>query len=314
MKMMLTLLAAAALLLPAPDKTPQEKYIEKFAPLAVEEMQRSGIPASVTLAQAFLESRYGESELASEFNNHFGIKCHNDWKGARTYYDDNVKGECFRVYSDASESFRDHSDFLRYQDRYKSLFDLKITDYKGWARGLKAAGYATDPSYAVKLIQIIEEYDLTKYDGGLQKDSEKTVKPSPHALETPRELDGNIREEHNFPMGRPVYEQNGVPFVYAADGETYESIALANNLFRKELLHYNDLDQDTRLDPGTVVYLQAKKNKAAKGVEKYILGPDEVTTIREIGQRFGVKESALRRLNGFTKDFEPQEGDTIILR
>ena len=138
------------------QKSPQEIYIEQFATLAVEEMYRSGVPASITLAQGLLESRYGLSELAVKGNNHFGIKCHNNWTGKKIYYDDDAKGECFRKYPSPEQSYRDHSDFLRYRDRYKFLFDLDITDYKGWAYGLRKAGYATDPAYPTKLIRLIE--------------------------------------------------------------------------------------------------------------------------------------------------------------
>lgn len=140
-----------------------EQYIDHYKAIAIEEMRKYGIPASITLAQGLLESGAGQSELAQRGNNHFGIKCH-DWTGKKMYQDDDEKGECFRVYSDASESFADHSDFLRYRDRYKSLFNNEITDYKAWAYGLKAAGYATDPSYPVKLIKLVEDYHLYDYD------------------------------------------------------------------------------------------------------------------------------------------------------
>lgn len=141
----------------------QEAYIERYAQIAIDEMFRSGVPASITLAQGMLESSYGQSELAVRGNNHFGIKCH-DWKGPRMFYDDDRRGECFRKYKSPELSFQDHSDFLRYRDRYKFLFDLKTTDYKGWAYGLKRAGYATDPKYPHKLIDLIETYDLTRFD------------------------------------------------------------------------------------------------------------------------------------------------------
>ena len=324
-------------------------------------MERTGVPASITLAQGLLESQYGESELAREFNNHFGIKCHSDWKGAKTYYDDDNRSECFRVYSSAEESFRDHSDFLRYQSRYAFLFDLNPYDYKSWARGLKSAGYATDPAYAVKLIQIIETNNLTEYDHGMPKGksvkaakadrqekadkaeksekTEKAEKPktarkvrtgkvekpsstravasvpqSPREMEQPHLVDTNYKEEYSFSLTRPVYEFNGVPFVYAMEGETYESIALSYNLFRKEILKYNDLKQDSRLDPGTVVYLQAKKSQAPKGLEKYIVGPDEKVTLRDIAQKYAIRESALRSMNRFDSSYIPLEGDTILLR
>ena len=143
----LSLLLAASLLLSAaaPDTTPQQQYIARYSAMAVSEMYRTGVPASITLAQGLLESRYGLSALATEGNNHFGIKCH-DWKGKTMRQDDDKRNECFRVYDNAEESFRDHSDFLRYRDRYKSLFENDVTDYKAWAYGLRKAGYATDPA------------------------------------------------------------------------------------------------------------------------------------------------------------------------
>jgi len=141
-------------------------YITKYSALAVSEMRRTGIPASITLAQGMLESNYGRSTLATEANNHFGIKCHNDWRGEKIYYDDNHRGECFRSYPTAEESYRDHSDFLTTGSRYKDLFRLNSTDYKGWAHGLKKAGYATDPKYASLLISKIDAYGLHLFDTG----------------------------------------------------------------------------------------------------------------------------------------------------
>lgn len=169
MKNRIMLTAALALVMSmlissvVPSKSPQDDYIRKYAPVAVREMYRSGVPASITLAQGLLESRYGQSDLAVKGNNHFGIKCH-DWTGKKMYHDDDRRGECFRVYGTADESFSDHSDFLRYRDRYKSLFNNDVTDYKAWAHGLKKAGYATDPAYPSKLIKLIEDYHLDKYD------------------------------------------------------------------------------------------------------------------------------------------------------
>ena len=147
----------------AQKQSAQEAYIEKYAQMAVDEMFRSGVPASITLAQGMLESANGQSYLATKGNNHFGIKCH-DWTGPGVYIDAEKRNECFRKYKSVSDSYKDHSDFLRYRDRYKPLFDLKTTDYKGWAHGLKRAGYATDPSYPRKLISIIETYGLSRFD------------------------------------------------------------------------------------------------------------------------------------------------------
>lgn len=187
MKNRIMLTAALALVMSmlisavVPSKSPQDDYIRKYAPVAVREMYRSGVPASITLAQGLLESRYGQSDLAVKGNNHFGIKCH-DWTGKKMYHDDDRRGECFRVYGTADESFSDHSDFLRYRDRYKSLFNNDVTDYKAWAHGLKKAGYATDPAYPSKLIKLIEDYHLDKYDTMRPEDFGEKVRPDEKEL------------------------------------------------------------------------------------------------------------------------------------
>ena len=302
---------------PAPrnGKTPQEIYIEQFASLAVEEMYRSGVPASITLAQGLLESGYGLSELAVEGNNHFGIKCHNNWKGGRMYYDDDRKGECFRKYDSPEQSYRDHSDFLRYRDRYKFLFDYKITDYKSWAHGLKKAGYATDPSYPSKLIKLIEDYRLYEYDGrsAARKDkTEKKLPKSPNEIEQVEALTGVQRQDFHFSISREVYARNGVPFVKASEGETYADIAQANNLFLREVLRFNDLDADTALSPGTEVYLKPKRKQAVKGLDKHVV--EEGETMRSIAQRYGIRLKNLYKMNGMEDYDVPREGDIIKLR
>lgn len=336
------------------DKSPQETYIEKYSALAVAEMYRSGVPASITLAQGLLESGNGQSELARKSNNHFGIKCHNNWTGGRVYHDDDAKGECFRKYGHPYESYRDHSDFLRYRDRYKFLFDYKVTDYKSWAYGLKKAGYATDPAYPKKLIKLIEDYDLHIYDRkpasygrtgvnaaqkqkkskdegksrksraeGRQK-KEKTVitfkgedlpeeiPVAPNVIEQSKPLSAKQKEVFHFSLSRPMYEQNGVPFVYSVEGDTYATIAAMHNLFVREILKYNDLAADQVLLPGTVVYLRPKKKDATKGIDKYVM--EEGESLREVAQRYGVKLGSILKLNGFEKEYVPREGDIIRLR
>ncbi len=351
--------------------TPQERYIQKWAPTAVREMYRSGVPASITLAQGILESRYGLSSLASEGNNHFGIKCHKDWKGKSMRYDDDARGECFRVYDSADESFQDHSDFLRYRDRYKFLFDLKTTDYKGWAYGLKKAGYATDPNYPAKLIKYIEDYNLYEYDTMTYEESERVaesmeknaevacgdsdvdsgrksasvkkekskrekakkdrkarrvrrkrvkdeavsdvIPASPLSLEEPKRIDKSGLEVFSFSLTREAYSRNGVPFITSVEGETYSSIARSYHLYLNELLRFNDLTRSEELLPGTVVYLQAKKNQSEKGLDKYIVGEDG-ESLRDICQRFAVKMSSVMKMNGFHAGYELREGDTVILR
>ena len=146
------------------NKEKIDNYIEKFGPIARDEMKAFGVPASITLAQGILESGMGYGRLALQGNNHFGIKCHSDWKGKRIYHDDDLKGECFRVYNDPATSYRDHSLFLTGRSRYSFLFDIKTSNYEAWAKGLKKAGYATDPKYPDKLISLIERFDLTRYD------------------------------------------------------------------------------------------------------------------------------------------------------
>ena len=322
----------------APSKSHQDVYIEKYAAIAVAEMYRSGVPASITLAQGLLESGYGRSELALKSNNHFGIKCHNGWQGGKVYHDDDAKGECFRKYDNPEESYRDHSDFLRYRDRYKFLFDYKITDYKSWAFGLKKAGYATDPNYPRKLITLIEEYNLHQYDTKTadfaqkhetpkaehkvehkvehkpkkKEDEPKTIPTPPSQLEQVKVVKVDKRETFRFSLSREMYSQNGVTFVYAAEGETYASIAEANNLFLRELLKFNDLKEDVPLKPGTVVYLQKKKKEAAPGLEMYVI--EKGDSLRQISQRFGVRLDKLCKINGIENRDVIREGDIIRLR
>ena len=307
--------------------SPQQHYISRYASIAVNEMYRSGVPASITLAQGIIESASGRSTLAVEGNNHFGIKCHSSWKGKTMRADDDRRNECFRVYGSAEESFRDHSDFLRYQDRYKFLFELKITDYKGWAYGLKQAGYATDPSYAAKLIQCVEDYGLSRYDrmtvddalaeGGaeaevpVEKDDALGIPDSPLKIEAGEIFTGS--EKYSFSLSRTMYSKNGVPFVYALEGETYAVLAKKYHLFEREILRFNDQPRGAELHAGDVVYLEPKKTKTVRGLDKYIVGGDD-ETFHGICQRFAVSEKAIRKLNGFPASYVPREGDEIVLR
>ena len=308
-KMFIAIVLLLGLLgLSAKDNTPQERYVKKYADMAVKEMVRSGVPASITLAQGMLESGSGMSKLATQGNNHFGIKCHKGWEGKSMKVDDDAPNECFRVYSSVADSYKDHSDFLRYRDRYKFLFDLERTDYKGWAYGLKKAGYATDPGYPAKLIKYIEEYKLYKYDV-LSKVEEKEVPLSPLVIEAPK----MAREEFHFPRTRELFSKNGVPFVYSLEGETYRSIAKYYHLFHQEILRFNDLRKDEELLPGTVVYLSFKENHTQPGLDKYIIEQDG-EDFHAICQRFAVKEKAILKLNGWKKAPFLAEGDEIKLR
>jgi len=206
------------------------KYIDTYSEIAMEEMQRYKVPASITLAQGILESRSGQSELTRKSNNHFGIKCHKGWAGGKTYHDDDAKGECFRVYKHPEKSFRDHSLFLAERTRYADLFKLKITDYKGWAKGLRKAGYATDKKYPEKLINIIEGYDLYKYDekvlGKKSKRSKKKEKKS----------------------------SNEPTFITVKKGDTLYSISRKYGLTVDKLKSINGLDSNT-ISIGQKIYV-----------------------------------------------------------
>jgi len=315
MKRCLLILLALMAALTAASDTPQNEYIKKYAPIAVSEMHRSGVPASITLAQGMLESRYGLSSLAADGNNQFGIKCHRNWSGKTMRVNDDAPNECFRVYGNAEESFRDHSDFLRYQDRYKSLFELKPTDYKGWAKGLKKAGYATDPKYAEKLIKIIEDYHLDKYDTGdvPQETPIKIEKKAQVEVKNPMRK-GQASESYSFRVERKVFKKNGILCVYAEPEDTYESIALEFNLFQKEILRFNDEGAARPLKIGEVVYLKGKKRHAPSGLPMYV-ADNKPMTLWEISQRFGIKMKFLLKWNpGLTADYKPVEGDVIYLK
>lgn len=270
------------------------------------EMRRTGIPASITLAQGLLESGAGTGRLAVEANNHFGIKCHK-WTGKTIRHDDDALQECFRAYDKAEDSYHDHSDFLRYSDRYKFLFDIPVTDYKAWAHGLKKAGYATDPKYADKLIGMIERYNLNAYDNG------PVFVESPLKMEEPRTAKASYSEDYQFSLFRQVYTVNGVRFVYSQTAETYESIAKSYELLTSEILSFNDLDASETLLPGTIVYLQKKKNKTAKGLDKYIVSEDG-ENLRDICQRFGVRMKAVQRRNSLEKGYVLSKDQELLLR
>lgn len=325
--------AAFASLPKSEEKSPSDLYLEKYAGYAVEEMHRSGVPASITLAQGMLESNYGRSELAVNANNHFGIQCHSSWTGDKYKSMDSGQMRDFRKYETVLGSYQDHSQFLSGNKRYKGLFELDRSDYKGWANGLQKAGYAEDPAYAAKLISVIERYGLDKYDvmsqgaapgktkPGKKEKKDKHVKkekpvpaaPSPVVVVVDEKpLAEKQRKSHRYNLAREMYSQNGVPFVYSCEGETYSEIARQYNLFLNEILRYNDVVYDGELPYGTVVYLQAKKSKAAKGYDEYFV--EEGMGMWEISQKYGVKEKKLRKLNGFAEDYQPNVGDVIVLR
>ena len=294
------------------QKMTRAQYIEKYAETAVREMKATGIPASITLAQGCLESGNGNSTLATEGNNHFGIKCHNNWQGKTIRHDDETRNECFRSYASADESFRDHSDFLRYRDRYAFLFDLEPTDYKGWAYGLQKAGYATAKTYAASLIQIIEENELYHYDK-LDEAAIQELPPTPMQAEKSdvfKPLPGH--KFYTASLSREIRTTNGVPWIKARNGDTYASLAKEYKLFTRELLLFNDLTRKQPLSEGEVVYLEAKKNESARNLDKHVV--EEGETLRDLSQRYAVKLAKLYKYNHLSKGTEPEPGTILLLR
>jgi LysM repeat protein len=266
-----------------------EAYIQKYKDVAIHEMRQYHIPASITLAQGLLESGAGQGTLARKSNNHFGIKCADNWTGRRVYHDDDARGECFRAYSDPKDSYADHSRFLRNRSRYSALFELKLTDYKGWAHGLKKAGYATDPRYATRLIDIIETYELYRYDTGSSKSSAVTT------------------YEHT------PYTNNGLLYVKARKGDTLKSIAKEFDTSARKLRGWNDLYKEYTLQEGDIVYLEKKKRKAAKGHIVHTLRSGE--SMYGISQQYGIRLKNLYKLNHLQPDNPaPQAGTILRLR
>lgn len=289
------------------QKMSRAEYINAYKDIAIGQMKSHAIPASIILAQACLESGDGNSTLAKKANNHFGIKCH-DWKGDTFLHTDDSINECFRKYRFAEESFKDHSDFLRYRERYRSLFDLDPTDYKAWAYGLKRAGYATNPNYAQLLIKIIEDYSLFKYDI-----LHSELPPSPAAIIDEKVITKERgKSEYHFTLNRTLLSKNGILFVIAGQGESYSSIAAEFNLFTSELLKFNDLKKDTPIKDGTTVYIERKRSKGDKNLSKHIAEQGE--SIYDISQKYAIRLDKLYKINGFKKGFEPDEGDEIKLR
>lgn len=294
-------------------------YTSLYAGEAMSEMLRTGIPASITLAQGIIESDYGRSRLATRANNHFGIKCHSDWKGGRIYHDDDRRNECFRKYRNPSESFRDHSDFLVNGSRYGFLFDYKPDDYKSWARGLKKAGYATNPKYASMLIRTIEENDLHEYDRVVMGSYRKPGKV--RAGETEDPLYETISNSESRTPGYSVsvrssksriMERNRIQYIIVEEGDTYESLAEDFDLLSWEIFRYNDLPDDAKLVAGQLVYLQPKRNKAEAGKEYHIMKEGE--TMYTISQLYGIKLKILYEMNHLVTGRNPDVGTELWLR
>ncbi len=283
-------------------------YIEKWAPVAMDEMKRTGIPASIKLAQGILESGAGKSMLAVKANNHFGIKCHG-WQGAKIYKDDDAKNECFRKYKSAVQSFQDHSEFLTTRKRYAFLFELDPLDYKGWAHGLKKAGYATNPKYAYKLIAIIEKYGLAKYDTMVVYSKDYYSRPKQVADEGKhgKEKQENV-SAHSKWQTVSINHLKAVRFTGSVD---WEDISREYGISVHRLKMYNDNLPDSVINKAGIVYLQPKRKKSLVS-ERYKVREGE--TLALISQKTGVRLEWLRKRNLLGECEVPVYGEWIVLR
>ena len=279
-----------------------QTYINQYKDLAIEQMLRYRIPASITLAQGLFESAAGRSDLVRQGNNHFGIKCHTSWMGPKQYHDDDARGECFRVYSDAKESYEDHSQFLARQSRYASLFNLSTSDYKGWARGLKQCGYATNPQYANKLIQIIELYKLHEYDKAKRYDKFMS------------EHSGTDQPINAQGLLHPIHLFNDNYYLYAREGDTFKGIGKEVGISWKKLAKYNERDKNDILHKGDIIYLKKKRKKAPKQYKKrpHIVQAGE--SMYGISQKYGIRLKNLYKMNGLDPDFKIYPGARLRVR
>jgi len=276
-----------------------ERYINTYKQLAIDQEKKYHVPASITLAQAILESGGGTSYLAREANNHFGIKCKPEWTGSRAYINAEIPNECFRKYSSIADSYEDHSRFLAERSRYDNLFKLKKTDYKGWAKGLQDYGYATDKAYATKLIRLIETYQLYTYTSDKIQTGNNKTEP----IQTTPAI---ALRSHD------IYKTNGLLYVIALSNDSLEEIAKELGFKAKDLAKYNEIPLNFPLRQGDIVYLEKKKKLATE--------PNFYHTVRvgesmySISQRYGSQVNSLYKLNKKKTDYIPLEGEVLKLR
>lgn len=312
-------------------------YIAKYADIAVKEMLRSGVPASITLAQGILESQAGQSDLVIRSNNHFGIKCKSDWTGGKVYHDDDAKGECFRSYEKAEDSYKDHSDFLRTRPNYASLFKLDPTDYIAWAKGLKQAGYATNPAYPQMLIKTIVENNLQAFtllalnqnkkntdvvsavdskilieETKITTQQKDTVVKPVNAVYKEDVKTESVKVQtvaKNYPIG--VFEINESKVVFATAGTSLLALARKHNVALQKLIEFNEFDTNAEiLEKSQLVYLQKKNKKGEKDI--HIVALNE--TLYDIAQQEGIRLESLLEYNRIPKGMEPVAGEKIYLR
>lgn len=303
-------------------------YIQQYAPLAIAEQQRSGVPAAIKLAQGLLESGAGTGDLTRRSNNHFGIKCKNTWTGQRAYHDDDARGECFRAYETAEASYRDHSDFLRANGRYAFLFSLPADDYRGWAEGLKKAGYATNPRYTAMLIKVIEENGLNQYtqaamtgtDWAATLPQTPATSPAPIAAApaaSPATAIPAVASQpapaadagtSTYPEG--YFEINSCLVLYAKAGSSLLALASNHALSLAELLEYNDMARTDILPADQLIFVEKKKKKGSKAYTEAADGQ----TLWHISQREGVQLRLLQEYNRLDAQRKLTAGTRVYLQ
>lgn len=278
----------------AQSKISADDYIIRFSPVAMEKMRDFKIPASITLAQGLLESGNGNSRLATQANNHFGIKCHKEWTGKTFFMDDDEKNECFRAYKNPDDSYRDHSLFLTQRPRYSFLFELNLMDYHAWAKGLSKAGYATNPMYPQLLARLIERHQLYRFDSLAM------------GLTSPNAIASAIAEQEKVPVaskfevvgktksGRYLHTNNRIKLIFAMEGDRIDLLAKELNMFSWQLIKYNELQNDAILQPGQIVYVE-KKGRKSKDFETHLLQQGE--SLWDVSQQYGVRLSRIEKMN-----------------
>jgi LysM repeat protein len=291
-----------------------KEYIAKYRDIAIEEMKRTGIPASITLAQGIHESDAGRSNLVQRSNNHFGIKCKTGWMGESVSHDDDARGECFRKYTSPFDSYKDHSDFLTTRSHYAFLFKLDPTDYEGWAYGLKKAGYATNPKYPQILIKLIRDYNLHDYTlmalGKKETDFQldplvtTTVKPQTISAEDP------IEDNSDNKFGEGVFKINEAKVIYVKKGTSFLVIADQYNISLARLFEFNDMQPHETAGRNQLIYLQRKRKKG--GSEFHIVAKGE--TVHDIAQSEGIRLESLMEFNLLKEGMQPQAGEKLYLQ
>lgn len=302
-------------------------YINLYKELAMQEMVRTGVPASIKLAQGIHETMAGKSDLVLKSNNHFGIKCKNTWTGDKVYHDDDARGECFRSYSSATDSYMDHSNFLKNSARYAFLFQLDPTDYKGWAYGLKKAGYATNIRYSQIIIKLIEDYNLQQYSlialgrlapqdeilaGNPKKPAEGGVvlAGGPVVIAPFPAVEEAVKETPKITWPEGEFTINNTRVIYAKAGTALLAVAQQYDISLKRLIDFNDLRREDVLTDGQLLFLQRKRKVGAS--EKHIVQPGE--SLYDICQAEGLRLESLLEYNHLQEQDRPASGEVLYLQ